>query len=196
MTPAEAATRLSAAERGARSYGDANYTSAVATADPGDVLEADDEVTAEHLRREFLILADGMQELDADAATIGDALEMALVEEDVGEAAYRVRLAGYAVADAEEALAAACRMPELRPCNGCHVVKAKAIAGAEEDLAAARAALGRARQVLREVLNIAADLAGSMRAGLRRRHGGIQEAVTSAPIARAADRAFYSTRGN
>lgn len=56
-------------------------------------------------------------------------------------------------------------------------------------------ALGRARDRLREALAVAADLAASMREGLRRRHGGIAEAHSAAPV-RAADRDFYQPGGN
>lgn len=194
MTPAEAASRLSAAERGARSYGDATYTSAVATADPGEVLAADDEISAEALQREFLELAEGMQELDADAATIGDAMDMVLAEAQVAEAAREVTRAGHQVADAQGQLDAAYGMPENEPCDGCHGLKAAAVGAAEEDMRAAQQRLQQARDRLREALAAAADLAASMREGLRRRHGGIAEAHQSAPV-RAADRDFY-TGGN
>jgi hypothetical protein len=190
MTPAQADARLSAAERGARSYGDATYTSAAATADPGDVRAADDEVSAGALQREFLELAEGMQEVDADAQTIGDAMDMVAAEADVAEAARAVRLAEGVLAEALQQLDAAQAMPERVPCSGCHGAKAAAVADAEDTVAAAGAALARAKDRLREALAVAADLAASMREGLRRRHGGLQEAHSAAPV-RAADRSFY-----
>jgi hypothetical protein len=192
MTPSEADSRLSAAERGARSYGDATYTSAVALADPGEVRAADDEVSAEALQREFLELAEGMQELDTDAATIGDALDMVLAEADVADAARQVRLAELRAQDARDQLAAAQAMPENDPCDGCHDAKASMIAAAEADLADAERMLAAARHRLREALAVAADLAASMREGLRRRHGRIAEAHATAPVAHAADRDFYT----
>jgi hypothetical protein len=195
MTPAEADTRLSAAERGARGYGDASYTGAVALADPGEVRGASDEVSAEALQREFLELAEGMQELDTDAATIGDAMDMVLAEAEVAEAARQVKRAELQLADAREGLRAAKAMPVSDPCNGCHDAKAAAVAAAEEDVAGAERALQRARQRLREALAAAADLAASMREGLRRRHGGIKEAADDSPV-RMADRDFYVPGGN
>lgn len=192
MTPAQADSRLSAAERGARSYGDATYTSAVDLADPGDVRAADDEVSAEALQREFLELAEEMQPQDVDAQTIGDAMDMVTAEADVAQAARDVRAAERQVSDAQEQLDAAYGMPENEPCDGCHGAKAAAVGAAEEDMRAARDRLQRAKDRLREALAVAADLAASMREGLRRRHGGIAEAHQSAPIPRAADRQFYT----
>ena len=187
MTPAEADTRLSAAERGARSYGDATYTSAVDLADPGEIRAASDEVSAEALQREFLELAEGMQELDTDAGTIGDALDMVLAEAEVADAARQVTRAERLLADAQEQLAAAQAMEDGD-------AKASAVAAAEADLADAERMLAQAKDRLREALAAAADLAASMRDGLRRRHGGLQEAHSAAPV-RAADRDFYQPGG-
>jgi hypothetical protein len=194
MTPAEAASRLSAAERGARSYGDATYTSALDLADPAEVRAAGDEVSAEALQREFLELAEEMQPQDVDAQTIGDAMDMVAAEADVAQAARDVRAAERQVSDAQEQLDAARGMPENEPCDGCHGAKASAVGAAEEDLRAASQRLERARERLREELATAADIASRMRDGLRRRHGGIAEAVQSAPV-RAADRQFYQPGG-
>jgi hypothetical protein len=191
MTPAEADSRLSAAERGARSYGDATYTSAVDLADPGDVRAADDEVSAEALQREFLELAEEMQILDVDVVTIGSALDMVLAEAEVADAARQVARAERQLADAKGFLDVAYGMPENEPCDGCHGAKAAAVGAAEEDMRAARQQLQRAKDRLREALAVAADLAASMREGLRRRHGGLAEAHQSAPV-RAADREFYT----
>lgn len=195
MTPAEAASRLSAAERGARSYGDATYSSAVALADPGEVRAADDEVSADALAQEFLELAEEMPAQDVDAATIGDALDMVLAEAEVAEAARQVERAERQVSDAREQLDAALALPVHEPCDGCHDARASAIAAAEADLSDAQRALAQAKDRLREALAVAADLAASMREGLRRRHGGIAEAHQSAPV-RAADRDFYQPGGN
>lgn len=188
MTPAEAMSRLTGAERGARSYGDATYSGAVALADPGEIHAADDEVSAEALQREFLALAEGMQELDTDAQTIGDALDMVTAEAEVEEAARQVRYAEGQLADAQAQLDAARAMPAG---DG----RDDAVAGAQEAVEAAGAALARARDRLREALEVAADLAASMREGLQRRHGDLKDAHDDAPV-RAAERDFYSPGGN
>jgi hypothetical protein len=106
-----------------------------------------------------------------------------------------VKRAEAALADAQAELEAAQAMPVSEPCSDCHQSRATAVAEALEAVAAAQGALARARQWLAEALEAAADLAASMRAGLQRRHGGIQEAVDSAPVP-AADRGFYSPGGN
>jgi hypothetical protein len=192
MTPTEADSRLAAAQHRARGASDATYTGAVATADPGDVRDADNEASATALRAEFLALADGMQELDADTQTIGDAMDMVDAEAEVAEAARRVREAEIALDHANADLAAARAMPTDDPCDGCHDERAAAVAEATEAVEAAKAALARARAWLRETLESAADIAGKMRAGLKRRHGGLQEAHADAPV-RGAEREFYET---
>jgi hypothetical protein len=120
-------------------------------------------------------------------------MDMVTAEADVAQAAWDARAAERQVSDAQEQLDAAYGMPENEPCDGCHGAKASAVGAAEEDMRAARDRLQRAKDRLREELETAADIAASMREGLRRRHGGIQEAVDSAQV-RPADRDFYSAR--
>lgn len=167
MTPAAVASRLDSAARAARGYGDATYSSSAALADPAVVVGADDVASAEALGAQFLALAEGMQELDVDAETLGDAMDMVDAEAVVADAARRVRLAEGALAEALQQLDAAMAMPASEPCNGCHRAKAAAVAAAEDAVAAAGSALSRARARLREALSAAADIAGRMRAGLK-----------------------------
>jgi hypothetical protein len=191
VTPAAVASRLDSAARAARGYGDATYSSSAALADPAAVVGADDVASAEALGAQFLALAEGMQELDVDAETLGDAMDMVDAEAVVADAAWRVRLAEGALADALEQLDAAMAMPVSEPCNGCHRAKAAAVAAAEDAVAAAGSALGRARARLREALSAAADIAWRMRAGLKRRHGNLAEAHADAQ--HPAERQFYGT---
>ena len=164
-------------------------------ADPAEVRAASDEVSAEALQREFLELAEEMQAQDVDAQTIGTAMDMVLAEAEVADAARQVARAERLLADAEESLRSARAMPVSDPCTGCHDAKAAAVAAAEEDVAAAVRQLQRAKERLREALAVAADLAASMRDGLRRRHGGIAEAASASPVSMA-DRNFYVPGGN
>ena len=160
---------------------------------PGEVRAADDEVSADALAREFLDLAEEMPAQDVDAATIGDALDMVL-EEEVAEAARGVTRAEHQVAERQGLPGRRVRDAGERAGDGCHGLKAAAVGAAEDDMHAARRQLQRAKDRLREALAAAADLAASMRAGLRRRHGGIKEAADASPV-RMADRDFY-TGGN
>lgn len=191
MTPGQASARLTAAERGARSYGDVSYRSAEAAADPGLVSSAADEVSADALAQEFLDLAEGMPGLDVDAETIGAALDMVLAEAWVAECARAVKRAEQALAAAEAELAAAQNRAASAEGDEAEAAAQAAVAEAEEAVAAAAAALAAAKRRLAEALLIAADLAASMRAGLQRRHGGIQEAADSSPV-RMAETEFYT----
>lgn len=190
MTPAQAAARLTAAEHSARGAGDGGFTAASDLADPAEIYGAADEASARALAAEFLVLAESMQELDVDAATIGDALDTVTAEAEVAEAARRVKAAELRLADAREQLDIAWALPENDPCNGCHSAKAAAIEDAQQAVRAAECSLKDARDRLREALTTAADIAASMRAGLYRRHGDLHEAHQSAPV-RAAERQFY-----
>lgn len=190
MTPQEAVVRLRAAENGARSAYDGTFANASDLADPYEVYSAQDEVSAMALQAEFLVLAEAMQELDVDAETVGQALDMVAIMAVVAEAARWVRTAEAMFAGALERRAAANRLPVRDPCDGCHDHKAAAVADAQRAVTQAAGFLGMKQGWLQEVLGIAADLAAAMRAGLYRRHGDIKEATDSAPV-RAAVREFY-----
>lgn len=190
MTPADALARLTAAERNARSAGDGSYADAAAMANPGVVVATAEPEAADALAREFLNLAESMQELDVDARTICDALDMVGAEQEVAEAARALRLALAEAEDAEQQTRLAIALPLHSPCDGCHSAKATAIEMAQDAVNAADAKVRRARAWLREALLAAADLAASMSAGLQRRHGGIKAAADDASVPMA-DRDFY-----
>ena len=104
-------------------------------------------MSAEALQREFLALAEGMQELDTDAQTIGDALDMVTAEAEVEEAARQVRYAEGQVADAQAQLDAARAMPAG---DG----RDDAVAVQQEAEYPPGAALAGARDWLREALEV------------------------------------------
>lgn len=190
MTPAQALVRLTAAERNARSAGDGSYADAVAMADPGAVMATTEPDAADALAREFMNLAESMQELDVDPRTIGDAIDMVGAEQEVAEAARALRLALAEAEDARLQMRRARATPVRIPCDGCHGYRNAAIELAQEAVDAAAAKVRRARAWLQEALTAAADLAASMSAGLQRRHGGIKSAADEAAV-RMAERDFY-----
>lgn len=190
MTPAEAVVRLAHAEHGARSAYDGTFTAASDLANPWEVLGAQDEVEALALRAEFLRLAEAMQELDVDAETIGNALDMVIAEDKVALAARWLKVAEAILADAVQQRTRAQGMPENVPCTGCHDAKAAALADAQDAVNSAMGGLGMRQAQLQEALGVAADLCGCLRAGLYRRHGDLKEAHDDAPV-RAAVTNFY-----
>jgi hypothetical protein len=186
-TPAEAAQRLHWLGQRARGLSDVTYTHSVDTANPELVWEADTEQAARQLMARLVAVAEGLQALDVDPKTLGEAMDLVEAQGEVVKAVQAVAFRTAELNRALEALAAA--QARARAEQG-----AGDLAAAQNAARAAAQAHKQARSHLQDCLRHAADLADTLRKGLRLRHGGMAEAHADAPV-RAAECEFYGEEG-